>query len=238
MIIFAYNFLHKKTQDFLFLCKYFDYEIEAVIAADWRELGLPERMFRTGLRPLGLIEPKEICKKFGYDFYEIEHNSQESIELLSQIKPEIGIISGARILKSDVINQFQKGIINFHPGLIPEVRGLHCLEWAIYDEKPLGITSHIISKEIDAGLIIKRFEIPEYDDDTVIDIDERLYQGQLVLFNESISMLRNSSDLSEFTNVNSNTNYYKSFPPEFQEEFVKKFLLRFPRSQQFQNLTD
>ena len=237
MVIFAYNFLHKKTQDFLFLCKYFDYEIEAVIAADWRDLGLPERIFRTGLRPLGLIEPKEICKKFGYKFYEMGHNSQEAVELLSQLKPEVGIISGARILKGDVINKFQKGIINFHPGLIPEVRGLDCLEWAIYDEKPLGVTSHIIDEKIDAGLIIKRFEIDEYEDDTVLDIGERLHHGQLVIFNESISMLCNSDDLSEFSHVDSGANYYRSFPPDFKNEFVRKFRSRFPLSQQFQNFT-
>ena len=56
------------------------------------------------------------------------------------------------------IKGLSKGIINFHPGLIPEARGLDTPQWCIYDGIPLGVTSHFIDSKVDAGRIIERVE--------------------------------------------------------------------------------
>src|SRR5262249_15128007 len=42
-------------------------------------------------------------------------------------------------------------IINCHPGLVPESRGLDAFKWAIYHGRSLGNTLHIIDAQIDAG---------------------------------------------------------------------------------------
>ena len=61
------------------------------------------------------------------------------------------MIAGARILKRPVIDRFSIGIINFHPGLIPEARGLDALLWSIRGDLPLGVTSHLIDERVDAS---------------------------------------------------------------------------------------
>ena len=162
MIVFGYNFHHQKTQDFLFYCRHYGYPIEAVLAANWRELGLPKKGIRTNIRTSGTIHPAEICQSQNIPFHIVDHNSAESLEILGRIEPTIGLVAGARILSPLVIDCFSKGIINFHPGLIPEVRGLDCVQWTVYNELPLGMTAHLIDSRIDAGRIIVRTLLPEY----------------------------------------------------------------------------
>lgn len=230
MIVFAYNFHHRKTQDFLFYCRHYGYTVDAVLAADWRDLGFPEKGIRTNLRPAGMIHPSEICRAQDIPYYVVDHNSAESLDILDTIKPEIGLISGARILSRDVIGQFSKGVINFHLGLIPETRGLDCAEWAIYENLPFGITSHLIDGRVDAGRIIKKIDLPEYPDDTLIDIGERLHQWQLEIFSETIDVVdKGDIDGLELVEMGVKSPYGK-FPPELESELLKRFTKRFPLS--------
>ena len=230
MIIFAYNFHHQKTQDFLFYCHHYGFAIDAILAADWRDLGLPSKSTRTGLRTFGTIHPAEICASFDIPYFVMEHNSDDAIDLLRDLKPELGLIAGARILSQQVISEFDKGIINFHPGLIPEVRGLDCVEWAIYEGYPLGITSHLIDRRVDAGRIIKRIEIPEYPDDTLIDLEDRLYRMQLKIFAETIETVLNS-DANSFALVEHNAHSANGlFPFELIPELTRRFSNRFPNA--------
>jgi len=233
MIVFAYNFHHQKTQDFIFYCHYYGYTIDAVLAADWRDLGFPEPQLRTALHTLGTIHPADLCRKFAIPYKVMEHNSNEAIDFLSEVKPEIGLIAGARILCSEVIDQFSKGVINFHPGLIPEVRGLDCTQWAIFDGYRFGVTSHLIDVRIDAGYIIKKIELPEYSDDTILDLGERVNQGQLQIFSETIDIITiGNQDLLTFVENDAKPSN-SHFPTELLSELALRFADRFPDSAGF-----
>lgn len=186
--LFAYNFPHQKTQDFIFRLLTEGYKIDVILAADAVKLNIPPSVVKTKIRHQGLIHPGEIAKRFNIPYYVVKHNSKEAISIANERSLDIGIIAGARILKSGIINSFNKGIINYHPGLIPEARGLDAMLWSIRNGIPLGITSHLINEEIDAGKILKVFKIPIYKDDTVFDLSERLYEYQLEMLNTSIQM--------------------------------------------------
>ena len=230
MIIFAYNFHHQKTQDFIFYCQYYGYPIDAVLAANWRDLGFPEGQLRTALHTLGTIHPADLCRRFAIPYHVMDHNSNESIDFLSKTKSEVGLIAGARILSNEVIDQFSKGIINFHPGLIPEVRGLDCTQWTIFDGYRFGVTSHLIDRRIDAGYIIKRIELTEYSDDTVLDLGERLNQGQLQIFSDTIDSVKNGNRDSFAFVENGSKPPNSHFPTKFLPELARRFAERFPDS--------
>ena len=70
------------------------------------------------------------------------------------------IISGARIIKRDVIKLFANGIVNFHPGMIPETSGLDSFHHSIAQNCSMGVTVHLIDHRVDAGKFIF-FEKPE-----------------------------------------------------------------------------
>ena len=133
-------------------------------------------------------------------------------------------------MRFTVIESFSKGIVNFHPGLIPEARGLDTPQWCVYDDIPLGITSHFIDSKVDAGLIIETKSLPEYPDDTLVDISVRLYQGQLEMFQSTMDKAINDN-LESFSPVPKKRKApYSVFPIELEDELEKKIATRFPKS--------
>ncbi len=61
------------------------------------------------------------------------------------------------LLSEDVIKKFVNGIINIHPAILPDYRGLDASLWALYEGAPLGVTSYVVDKGIDTGSVIKKF---------------------------------------------------------------------------------
>ena len=55
--------------------------------------------------------------------------------------------------KKNVILKFKKNIINLHHSYLPFSRGWQSI-WTVYDTRPLGVSIHYVSSEIDSGDII------------------------------------------------------------------------------------
>ena len=190
MILFAYDFPHRKTQDFIFYLNYFNYKLDAVIGAPKQLIKVPEHIYHSDVPTIGLHDTREMCWKMKIPYYMMRHNSPECLEYLDRVKPKLGLISGARILKKEIIDKFSLGIINFHPGGIPDCRGLDTAHWILYNELDIAVTSHFIDGRVDAGWIIKRQEFDRLKDYTLQDIGSLLYYGQLAIFRESISAVK------------------------------------------------
>lgn len=225
--LFAYNFPHRKTQDFILRLIVEGYNIDTIIAADKVKLNIPKSTIKTKVRHQALIHPSEIAKRFDINYLVLPHNSSECKQFLVKKGFDIGVIAGARILKEYIIEPFNLGIINFHPGLIPEARGLDALLWSIYNNVPLGITAHVINKKIDAGKILIKKSIPVYHDDTIFDLSERLYEIQLDLLSPSIDNII-EDDYLEL--VDSSTHYNRKMPPELEKQvlgLLKNYISKF-----------
>ena len=69
-------------------------------------------------------------------------------------KKTVLLICGAGIIPQDIVKRYT--IINAHPGYIPYVRGLDAFKWAIWEGKPIGVTTHLIGDMIDCGQVIDR----------------------------------------------------------------------------------
>lgn len=219
MILFSYNFPHKKTMDFVFLAEYYGFKIDHVIAAPHVVLPEPKRKYKSNIPYMGLIETENLCFKKGIPYSVMPHNSDECIELLQKLKPTLGLISGARILSKKVIECFSKGIVNFHPGLIPECRGLDTAHWVGWDNLPVGVTSHFIDNRVDAGNIIQRKKVSLPDNPSLRDISFVLYQAQLEIFYPTI---RDAHNKNKFELVTTIKKPYKYFPPELEEELMER----------------
>lgn len=74
-----------------------------------------------------------------------------------------------------IIEQTEKGIINFHPSLLPKYRGPHPVNWAmIKGETQTGVTAHFMSGDIDAGSIILVKKIAIEFEDTLSVVSHKL----------------------------------------------------------------
>jgi len=71
-------------------------------------------------------------------------------------KYDIGIQGGTGILKKNIIECFNLGILNFHPGNLPAYRGCSAPEWQIMENNSIICTCHLVDEGIDSGDIYKK----------------------------------------------------------------------------------
>lgn len=213
MVLFAYDFPHRKTQDFIYHCVIKGYDISTIIAAPSVKLKIPKSTIRSKVRHEQIYHPKEIAEAFNIPYEVLPHNSDETEKLLQNLKPRIGLIAGARILNEKIIKKFKIGIINFHPGLIPEARGLDAMFWSILCDIDLGVTSHLIDEKIDAGSILEVKKIHLNNDDTLFDLSERLYEVQIGMIDSALHKAMNNEAIHlDYRN----TTYNKKMSAEFE----------------------
>ncbi len=185
VVVFGYNFPHKKSENFLHILKKCGIEVVGYLAAPSVKLHLPNKIYKRSISNPPIFHPKELCDLYDIPYFVVTHNSNESLTLIKKLNANLGIISGARILKENIINSFSHGIINLHPGKIPESSGLDSLYWSIQKRVPLYITTHFIDKRIDAGKVIKERLVEINIDDRIEDIK---YKCNLIE-NEELSFI-------------------------------------------------
>jgi len=66
-----------------------------------------------------------------------------------------------RILSPKLVERWSGRILNIHPSLLPELRGLHTHERALAEgRREHGCTVHFVSAELDAGPIVAQARVP------------------------------------------------------------------------------
>lgn len=83
-------------------------------------------------------------------------NSDECINQLKEINPDIVIVNGTSIISDKVLNSTDAIFINTHIGITPQYRGVHGGYWALRnrDKKNFGVTVHKVDTGIDTGDIL------------------------------------------------------------------------------------
>lgn len=187
VVVFGYDFPHRKTQDVLLRLFLEGIPVKAVLAAPRVQLSTPSPTVRTKVRTGALLHPRSIADRIGAEYHVMPHKGENIQEYLAETSPALGVIAGARILPAPVIDAFEIGIVNLHPGRIPEVRGLDALLWAVRNDVPLGVTAHLIDERVDAGHVLHTADVSIAPDDTVFDLSERLYTTQLEILGPALA---------------------------------------------------
>lgn len=154
LAVFAYAFPHRKTQDFITELVAAGFRDIWVIAAPWRNLLHSDlgEYYPKMLRQPPPHNTQTLCSNLGLNYVECAHDDVAEISRLREANQiRLGIISGARILKRAVIELFPEGILNIHPGKIPETSGLDLFFYTIKHRVAMGVTAHFIDPRVDAG---------------------------------------------------------------------------------------
>ncbi|MHA1649736.1 MAG: formyltransferase family protein [Candidatus Helarchaeota archaeon] len=218
--IFAYNFNHKKTFEGIIRLWLEGYKISCIFAQDRLKLNFYQSKIRVGPKDIYYIHPSRIAERLNIPYHVLMHNSKECENLIKEYELDLGIILGARILKKHIIDAFRIGIINMHPGLLPWNRGLDNLKWAIIDELPQGVTTHLIDAQVDWGSILLQEIIEVYPDDTLLDIYLRLQSKELDLMIESIKKLETGFHP---TRTAIEGKYNRAVPPDIEKDLLNLF---------------
>jgi methionyl-tRNA formyltransferase len=105
----------------------------------------------------------------GYDVprHKVAHHNKKACRLLlEELNPDLGVLGGTRIIRDRILRIPKDGMLNAHPGLLPEVRGSASPAWSVYYDIPIGSTAHFIDPGIDTGDIVGKREIPIHRGDT------------------------------------------------------------------------
>ncbi|MBN1151016.1 hypothetical protein JXA84_07350 [candidate division WOR-3 bacterium] len=155
----------------------------------------------------------EFCRLSGISLVE----SGEYSDVDFQGKCDLGVsIFYDRIFKKDFLERFEK-MINIHPGLLPEYRGLNPINWALKNEEEFhGATIHLVDEGIDTGPIISmvKFKIfPRIEE--VRDVYRRTLDYAWILFLHTIEKI----DLIEpVVQDGGKAGYHSAYDRRFLEE--------------------
>ncbi len=101
--------------------------------------------------------------------------SQEFLNRLNDLKPDIFVVVAYRILPNTIIEIPAYGAINLHASLLPKYRGAGPIQWALMngDEKT-GVTIFQIKRKVDTGDILMQKEIEIFKEDNMFSLGTRL----------------------------------------------------------------
>lgn len=83
-------------------------------------------------------------------------NSDETIGVLKDNDINALVNAGTPTkFSQSLIEQMEFGVLNCHPGSLPEFRGSSAVEWALKEKKRIINTVHFMNSELDSGNIIQ-----------------------------------------------------------------------------------
>ncbi len=211
-IVFTYNVPHRKTYDTLTLLKAKGYRNVLVYAVPMHYKKKFVPLYEHRPKDMLSIHPNILSNNLGFDYYE-----GEGYDLFNEKTNLAILICGAGIIPELVVKN--NTIINSHPGYIPYARGLDAMKWAIVEDKPIGVTTHLLGDEIDAGEIIDRCKVPIYKNDTFHALAQRVYEYEVKMLVEAIGLLPNHHEYIEA----GNTILHKRMQADVEKDLMMKF---------------
>jgi methionyl-tRNA formyltransferase len=88
------------------------------------------------------------------------HNSDKVMPHISNLELDLIVFGGTRIIRGVILDHPIDGVINSHPGLLPDCRGSASPAWSVYHDIPIGSSTHFCDNGIDTGDLLFRREVP------------------------------------------------------------------------------
>ena len=88
------------------------------------------------------------------------HRSDALLELLGAAPLDLIVLGGTRIIRGPILSFPRHGVVNSHPGLLPDCRGSASPAWSVLHDIPIGATTHFCDEGIDTGDLLLRRELP------------------------------------------------------------------------------
>lgn len=144
------------------------YPEELVVVAGDKEEAFAFERARLAGTPVEYVDPRDFETRKEFDG-----------ELAERVAAhDVGLVTGAgymRVLSPVFLERFP-AVINLHPSLLPEFRGLHAVRRALEaGVKETGVTVHFMVEEVDAGPMIFQEAVPILAGDTEETLLERLH---------------------------------------------------------------
>ncbi len=133
--------------------------------------------------------PTEIVDHKQYDTR--ENFEDEILNRLKKYDIDLIVLAGfMRILTPHFVEKYPNNIINIHPSLLPDYKGLNTHERAIKDgKKEAGCTVHFVVPDLDSGPIIAQKRVPILENDTPDMLSKRVLDQEHLIYPEAIKLI-------------------------------------------------
>ena len=127
-----------------------------------------------------VLSPREFADRAAYD--------RALVQLLGEYEPQLIVLAGfMRILTPHFIGAFAGRILNVHPSLLPNYRGLHTHRRVLEaGEASHGASIHFVTEELDGGPVIVQAEVPVLSGDSETSLSARVQQGEHRIYPQAI----------------------------------------------------
>ena len=128
------------------------------------------------------------------DFNQREQFEASIQECLNNYDVDLIVLAGfMRILTESFIKRWPNKIINIHPSLLPEYKGLNTHQRALNDGKTeSGCTVHYVNADLDSGPTICQIHVPITKTDTPETLAARILVQEHKIYPEAIRLIANS----------------------------------------------
>ena len=134
-----------------------------------------ERAKRASI-PTSVLSHREYADRLLFD--------QALRSLIDRYDPDLVVLTGfMRILSAEFVTHYHRRLINIHPSLLPNYRGLDTHRRALdAGDKVAGATVHWVTEALDAGDIIQQIEVPIVADDSEERLKARVLEAEHTLY--------------------------------------------------------
>lgn len=148
-----------------------------VVISDLPDAAILTRAAGFGL-PTATLPPSPFRTKLGPE------GEVALLELLERYAAEWVILAGyMRVVKDPLLSAYANRIVNIHPSLLPEFKGLRAWEQALAaDVAETGCTVHFVNRDVDAGEIIEQRRVPVLAGDTAETLHARIQVAEHELY--------------------------------------------------------
>jgi len=196
--VITYNTPHRKTQDILHGLKAKGHQHVKIFALPFIERENPfVPIYQHRPSKAINIGVETYATNFGYQF--TTTTTAALRQFLTDYKADYVIIAGAGLLPDEVVINHK--IINTHPGFLPKTRGLDSLKWAITKGVEIGVTTHFVDTEADAGFLIEQQIVPVFSNDTFHSVAQRQYEIEIEMLVNSIEVIPKLRDFPSLSST-------------------------------------
>jgi len=155
----------------------------SIVISNTKDAMALKRAEKHGIKTF-FIDPSAYLNSKEYDKALVLKLKEFSIDLIC-------LAGYMRILGEEVIQTFEKKIINIHPSLLPAFPGLNAQRQAInHGVKFSGCTVHFVDSGVDSGPIILQTVVPVYDNDDEKSLSKRILEQEHYLYPKAIKMIQ------------------------------------------------
>jgi phosphoribosylglycinamide formyltransferase, formyltetrahydrofolate-dependent len=109
---------------------------------------------------------------------------EELVTVLRDSGVDLVVLAGyMRVVKQPLLDAFPRRIVNIHPSLLPNFRGLEAWKQALAaGVDTTGCTVHYVDSGVDTGEILAQAEVPVFPEDTAENLHARIQEAEHRLY--------------------------------------------------------